>query len=320
MPDVVIVGAGQAGLAASACLSQHGIDHVVLEKYEIGASWRRQRWNSFCLVTPNWTVRLPGQSYEGPDPDGFMPGSAFVSFLENYADSRALPVKGQTEVTSARPADSGWQVETSAGVLHAKALIVATSTYQSPTVPAFARELDSRIGSLSASDYRTPEKLPPGRVLVVGSAQSGGQIVEDLLIGGREVLATLPTKTEALVYVPMSKTQVELSRQLLLSGAEVLKSLAETTAEGKAEMAAAEKGGAVAGRDERIAERVERGVVAVRQSSDNVRRAAHDAPHAARDESPRRRLRGGERDGNERGVSRNHLHLLIDEQIGRAHV
>ena len=120
MPDVVIVGAGQAGLAASACLSRQGIDHIVLERQEIGASWRRQRWDSFCLVTPNWTVRLPGQAYDGTDPDGFMPGRDFVTFLETYADRFALPVQGQTEVRAATPENGGWVLETSAGPMRAR--------------------------------------------------------------------------------------------------------------------------------------------------------------------------------------------------------
>ena len=116
MTDVVIVGAGQAGLAASACLSQHNIENIVLEKYEIGASWRRQRWESFCLVTPNWTVRLPGAFYNGTDPDGFMLGTEFVTFLENYAGRFALPVQQQTNAQSAKLENSkAPQIVNSAG-------------------------------------------------------------------------------------------------------------------------------------------------------------------------------------------------------------
>lgn len=191
MPDVVIVGAGQAGLAASACLSQYDINHIVMEKYEIGASWRRQRWDSFCLVTPNWTVRLPGQVYDGPDPDGFMAGSKFVTFLESYAARRALPIQLRTEVQLATPKNDGWVLETSSGSVHTRALIVATSTYQTPLIPNFAHSIDSRILSLSAADYRSPGQLPPGKVLVVGSAQSGVQISEDLLASGREVFLSV---------------------------------------------------------------------------------------------------------------------------------
>lgn len=191
MPDVVVVGAGQAGLAASACLTRHDIDHVVLEKCEIGASWRNQRWDSFCLVTPNWTVRLPGQEYDGPEPDGFMSGSAFVAFLENYAARFDVPIESPVEATRAKPNDRGWSLETNTGTKQARALIVATSNYQTPLIPPFTAALDTRIKSLSAANYRSAAQLPPGRVLVVGSAQSGGQIVDDLLIAGREVVLSV---------------------------------------------------------------------------------------------------------------------------------
>ncbi|NKB58615.1 MAG: SidA/IucD/PvdA family monooxygenase [Alphaproteobacteria bacterium] len=191
MPDVVIVGAGQAGLAASACLARQGIDHVVLEKSGIGASWRNQRWDSFCLVTPNWTVRLPGQIYDGPEPDGFMSGGAFVEFLERYAARHTVPLQQPVEATRASPTDGGWRLETSTGPIDARAVIIATSNYQRPFIPPIADALGPGIISLSAADYRSAAQLPPGRALVVGSAQSGGQIVEDLLIDGREVLLSV---------------------------------------------------------------------------------------------------------------------------------
>lgn len=189
MPDVVIVGGGQAGLSASACLSRHDIDHVVLERDDIGASWRHQRWDSFCLVTPNWTVRLPGQAYT--DPDGFMSGSAFVGFLEDYSRRFAVPLRRPVEAMRATPKGQGWTVETSDGAIGCRALIVATSNYQTPALPDSASRLDPNILSLSAADYRSPETLPPGRVLVVGSAQSGGQITEDLLLAAREVILSV---------------------------------------------------------------------------------------------------------------------------------
>ena len=191
MPDVAIVGAGQAGLAASVCLSRLGIDHVVLEKHEIGASWRRQRWDSFCLVTPNWTVRLPGQDYAGTEPDEFMSGRDFVAFLERYAARHDVPLRPRTEVGRAAPTDGGWVLTTDSGEIRARTLIIATSTSQTPSLPVFADQIKPGIASMSAADYRSPDCLPPGRILVVGSAQSGGQIVEDLLMAGREVLLSV---------------------------------------------------------------------------------------------------------------------------------
>lgn len=193
MPDVVIVGAGQAGLAASACLSRLGIDHVVLEKNEIGASWRRQRWDNFCLNTPNWTLNLPGRDYAGGDPDGFMERDGFVDLLVCYAKDFNVPVRHSVEVRRATPEDNGWRIETSSGPMRARAIIVATSTHQSPRIPPEAEFLDKRILSLSAADYRAPDRLPDGKILIVGAAQSGMQIVEDLQEAGREIfMATSP--------------------------------------------------------------------------------------------------------------------------------
>lgn len=180
MPDVVIVGGGQAGLAASVCLSQRGIEHIVLEKGDIGESWRRQRWDSFRMNTPNWTLNLPRQDYDGPDPHGFMGRDEFIAYLIRYADRFAVPVRRGVEASEARPDSGGWHIETSEGPLSARAMIVATSTYQAPSIPTVAERLPPDILSLGATDYRAPEHLPDGNVLVVGSAQSGMQIAEDL--------------------------------------------------------------------------------------------------------------------------------------------
>jgi putative flavoprotein involved in K+ transport len=188
MADVVIVGGGQAGLAASVCLSKLGIDHLVLEKGEVGESWRRQRWDSFYMNTPNWTLNLPEQDYAGPDPDGFMSRGDFVNLLEGYAKRFAVPLRLGVEATRATPTETGWMLETSEGPLTGRALIIATSTYQAAHIPAAAKNLPSNIVSLSAADYSAPGMLPSGKTLVVGSAQSGMQIVEDLHAAGREVL------------------------------------------------------------------------------------------------------------------------------------
>lgn len=187
MFDVVIVGGGQAGLAASVCLSKFGIDHLVLEKGEVGESWRRQRWDSFYMNTPNWTLNLPEQDYAGPAPDGFMNRNEFVDHLEGYAKRFAVPLRLGVEVTLASPTETGWTLKTSDGPLTARALIIATSTYQAPSIPVVAKNLSPDIVSLSSADYRAPGMLPPGKVLVVGSAQSGMQIVEDLHTAGRDV-------------------------------------------------------------------------------------------------------------------------------------
>jgi putative flavoprotein involved in K+ transport len=188
MPDIIIIGAGQAGLAASVCLSRLEIDHVVLEKHEIGASWRRQRWDNFCLNTPNWTLNLPGRDYAGGNPHGFMDRDDFVDLLEGYAEDFEVPARQGVDVRRAAAIQSGWQLETSSGPMRARAIIVATSTHQTPKFPPAAKHLDKSILSISAADYRAPNQLPDGKILVVGAAQSGMQIVEDLLEGDREVI------------------------------------------------------------------------------------------------------------------------------------
>lgn len=188
MPDVVIVGAGHAGLAASVCLSLLGIDHVVLERGEVGENWRRQRWDSFYMNTPNWTLNLPDQDYDGHEPDAFMSRNDFVALLKDYAEQRSVPLRTGIEATRATRSGNGWRLETSMGPMLARVVIVATSTYQAPSFPAAAGGLSPKVMSLGATDYRSPDRLPDGKVLVVGSGQSGMQIVEDLFNAGRDVL------------------------------------------------------------------------------------------------------------------------------------
>lgn len=190
--SVVIVGGGQAGLAMSHCLTRHGIDHVVLERDRIAAEWRTRRWDSFCLVTPNWQCDLPGFPYRGADPDGFMGRDEVVRYLEDYAASFRPPVREGVEVTrlTARRG-GGFVLQTGGGELTAEQVVVATGPYQAPVVPRMAERLPERITQLHSSAYRNPGALPAGPVLVVGSGQSGCQIAEDLHLAGRQVhLAT----------------------------------------------------------------------------------------------------------------------------------
>lgn len=185
---VVVIGAGQGGLAGSHELRRRGIEHVVLERGRIGEAWRSARWDSFCLVTPNWMTRLPGKVYEGDDPDGFMPGADFIAFLEDYARSFDAPVECGTDVRRARRSGTGFVLETSAGEIAAGHLVVATATYQRPSVPALASALPDDLQQVHASAYRNPGQLAGGAVLVVGSGQSGCQIAEELHRSGRDVV------------------------------------------------------------------------------------------------------------------------------------
>jgi putative flavoprotein involved in K+ transport len=182
---VAVVGAGQAGLSVSHELSALGVEHTVLERGRVGQTWR-DRWDSFCLVTPNWTVQLPGFHYDGPDPDGFMPRDEIVAYLERYA-ARA-PVREGVGVETFEPGPDGTRIHTSAGELTADAVVLANGAYQRPHRPAAADSLPDELPQLDVADYRNPDALPPGRVLVVGSGQSGCQITEELHAAGRDVV------------------------------------------------------------------------------------------------------------------------------------
>jgi putative flavoprotein involved in K+ transport len=186
--QVVVVGGGQAGLAMSYCLKQHGIDHVVLEKHTVAHEWRQRRWDSFCLVTPNWQCRLPGHPYRGPEPTGFMAREAIVQYVLDYVRSFQPPLFEGVAVTGLRAHQAGgFLLETSAGPCHADQVVVATGGYHTPQIPRLSERISDDIVQIHSSAYRRPEALPPGDVLVVGSGQSGCQIAEDLHIAGRRV-------------------------------------------------------------------------------------------------------------------------------------
>jgi putative flavoprotein involved in K+ transport len=191
--DVVVIGAGQAGLSISHCLSRSGIEHLVLEREAIGASWQFARWSSFCLVTPNWATRLAGRWYDGAEPDGFMPRDELVQWLRKYASDFAVPVQTPVTVTAVVPRRGGrYELHTAQGrTFVCRAVVVATATHAHPKIPAFANSLDASIAQVHASQYRDPQSLAPGGVMVVGSAQSGCQFADELLRAGRAVwLAT----------------------------------------------------------------------------------------------------------------------------------
>jgi putative flavoprotein involved in K+ transport len=185
---VVVVGGGQAGLSMSWWLREHGVRHVVLERDRVGAEWRDRRWDTFCLVTPNWQCQLPGFPYQGKDPDGFMLRDDIVGYLADYARSFDVPLYEAVTATRLRGTrDGGFEVDTTAGRLVAEQVVVATGPYQVPLRPRMAERLPSAVHQVHSSEYRNPESLPRGGVLVVGSGQSGAQIAEDLHLAGRDV-------------------------------------------------------------------------------------------------------------------------------------
>jgi putative flavoprotein involved in K+ transport len=183
-----VIGGGQAGLAMSYQLTQSGIDHVILEKNQIAHSWKTQRWDAFCLVTPNWQCQLPGYPYQGSDPKGFMLRDEIVDYVEGYAKHISAPIKEGVAVTRLRQKPGGgFALETSAGDISADAVVLAVSGYHVPKIPPMSDRLDRSVRQLHSSAYRNPESLPPGDVMVVGTGQSGCQIAEDLHLAGRKV-------------------------------------------------------------------------------------------------------------------------------------
>jgi putative flavoprotein involved in K+ transport len=187
--SVVVIGAGQAGLSISSLLKLRDIDHVVLERHRIAHAWRSGRWDSFCLVTPNWQCRLPGYHYAGDDPYGFMVKDEIVKYVEEYAASFAPPVHEGVDVTNVRLAPGGgsFEVRTSAGDMTCDQVVVAIGGYHVATLPRMAERFPAEIVQLHSSAYKNAHSLPEGDVLVVGTGQSGAQIAEDLHIAGRRV-------------------------------------------------------------------------------------------------------------------------------------
>ena len=192
MLDAVVIGAGHAGLVASHRLLAAGLEHLVLERGDVGESWRTQRWDSFVLNTATRMNGLPGASLDAADPDGFEGRDAWVARLERYAREQRLPVRTRTAVTAVAPDARGFVVSAAdAAPIRARHVIVASGMVNAPKVPPIAADLDGRIAHLTAGAYRRPEQLAAGAVLVVGSAQSGCQIAEELLDASRDVyLAT----------------------------------------------------------------------------------------------------------------------------------
>jgi len=185
--DVLVVGGGSAGLSVSHELARGGIEHLVLERGRVGQAWR-DRWDSFCLVTPNWSVRLPGGEYRGDDPDGFLPRDEIAAHLEGYARAFDAPVRSGVEVLSVVTTPGGFTARTTAGDIAARAIVAGTGAFGRPHRPPEAASLPPRLAAIDLGAYRNPTGLPPGRVLVIGSGQSGCQLAEELREAGRDVV------------------------------------------------------------------------------------------------------------------------------------
>jgi putative flavoprotein involved in K+ transport len=185
--DVIIIGAGHCGLAMSHMLSRRGIEHLVLERGEVGNSWRNERWDSLRLLTPNWMTRLPGQGYEGSDPDGYMSAGEVEGFLSSYAARASAPVMTRTSVLAVERHGADYRVVTSAGEFFSRAVVLATGAFSQPFVPSVAAAVPTGVTQQTAHGYRRPEQLPPGRVLVVGGSATGVQLAAEISRSGRPV-------------------------------------------------------------------------------------------------------------------------------------
>lgn len=189
--DAAVVGGGWAGLGVSNALMQRGISPKVLESGRIGETWRSQRWDSFLLNTPNSLSVMPGDHYSGPDPDGALTCSEFVALLAGYAARRRLPIEANTCVTELATVNGIYRLTTTGGPLLARNVVIATGDQNCPIRPSVTSLLPAGMTQMDASAYRNAHELGEGAVLVVGSAQSGGQIAEELALAGRTVyLAT----------------------------------------------------------------------------------------------------------------------------------
>ncbi len=187
--NIIIVGGGQAGLALSCHLAQRGLDHLVLERARIAERWRTDRWDSLAFQMPNWSLELPGKTYDGPDPEGFAAYSDILRFIEDYATETRAPVRTGTNVTALRrdEAGGGYVLESSGGIIHARHVVIATGPFHAPLIPDFATTLPEYIFQTDAVRYKSAAQLPEGAVLVVGSGSSGTQIADELLRFGRTV-------------------------------------------------------------------------------------------------------------------------------------
>jgi putative flavoprotein involved in K+ transport len=184
----IIIGAGQSGLAMSRHLTARSIDHVVLERGEVANSWRTERWDSLRLLTPNWQSRLPGYAYTGHDPDGFMTMPEVISFLQRYAGLSLAPIVTGTRVTRVGQLDDGYEVATNEGPWRCRKLVIASGACNIASIPALSSGLPAEVASLTPLQYRNPDLLPAGGVMIVGASASGIQLAREIQAAGRRVV------------------------------------------------------------------------------------------------------------------------------------
>lgn len=185
--EVIVIGAGWAGLSVGYTLDLAGIDHVILEKSRVCETWRTQRWDSFRMNTPNVLTVLPGDRYDGPEPEGYMSRDEFVKMAEEYILRNNLRVREYAEVEIVEPAKRGFLIRTSSETFLADYVVVATGNLNVPKWPGLANQFPASVNQIDGTQYRSAAALPPGAVLVIGCGNTGGQIAEELIREGRQV-------------------------------------------------------------------------------------------------------------------------------------
>lgn len=169
------------------CLSERSIDHVVLERGEVANSWRTERWDSLRLLTPNWQSRLPSFGYEGDDPDGYRNMPELIAFLDRYAEVISAPIETHTIVSSVRADDDGYVVVTDQGEWRCRTVVVASGACNIARVSALNDAVPSGVATLDSMQYRNPDQLGPGGVMIVGASATGTQFADEIHRSGRPV-------------------------------------------------------------------------------------------------------------------------------------
>ena len=164
---------------------------MVLERGEVANSWRRERWDSLHLLTPNWQSRLPGYRYDGAEPDGFMGVREVVEFISRFAVVTSAPVRTHTTVVSVVRSDAGYRITTDAGEFRCRSVVVASGACNLPNVPAVSQAIPASISCFTPLDYRSPQRLPDGGVLIVGASATGVQLADEINRSGRHVILSV---------------------------------------------------------------------------------------------------------------------------------
>jgi putative flavoprotein involved in K+ transport len=185
--EVIVIGAGWAGIGVSCSLKKAGIDNIILERGQICETWRTQRWDSFRMNTPNVLTVLPGDRYDGPEPEGYMTRDDFVAMVESYVRRNDLSVLNHTDVECVCPTADGFEVRSSSGKMHTSFVVIATGNLNVSKRPNIANRLPIAVKQIDGTEYRSASELPPGAILVVGCGNTGGQIAEELAQQGRKV-------------------------------------------------------------------------------------------------------------------------------------